>query len=259
MNTKHCLRKPRALFGFVLLAGLAVIVLEYPGLPVMKGYFKDFPMLRRIPLGLLMGAYIFAGIKFAGKTSGAHFNPAVTWSFYFLKKISLVNAVLYTLAQFIGALAAAMLLKFTLPQYFGDDAIKFGATVPKPPHGHMGAFAAEFIISFLLMLITLFISSSKKHSKKIALISGVLIALYLVFEMPFSGMSLNPARSFAGDFAGKEWEHLWLYFAAPLSAMLLAAFIFSRTEAGRRNVDPGDDRFKTIPVYPGRKIILFTP
>ncbi|MEJ7685401.1 MAG: aquaporin [Segetibacter sp.] len=84
----------------------------------------------------------------------------------------------------------------------------------------MTAFIAEFIISFILMLAVLMATSSKRFEKHIAVISGVLIALYLIIEIPFSGMSLNPARSFAGAFAAEKWEHLWIYFVAPTLAML---------------------------------------
>jgi aquaporin Z len=61
----------------------------------------------------------------------------------------------------------------------------------------MSAFIAEFIISFVLMFVVLIFISSKRLEKYATIVTGVLIALYLVIELPFSGMSLNPARSFA--------------------------------------------------------------
>jgi len=81
----------------------------------------------------------------------------------------------------------------------------------------------------LLFVVLIFISS-KRLEKYAAIVTGVLIALYLIFELPFSGMSLNPARSFAASLAANKWEHLWIYFVAPPLAMLLAAEIYARTK-----------------------------
>jgi aquaporin Z len=48
-------------------------------------------------------------------------------------------------------------------------------------------------------------------------------------------MSMNPARSFASDFVGMQWQGLWIYFAAPVIGMLSAAEVFVRTR-GLRSV-----------------------
>ncbi len=220
------------LAGFVLGAGCLAVFLEHPDFPAMKGAFggEANALWRRVPLGLIMGAYIAVVIYLFGEKSGAHINPATTWAFFRLGKINFTNSVFYTLAQFAGAIAAALTLKFALGLWFAHPLIDFGVTKPMPPHGSLSAFVAEFIISFVLMFVVLIFISSKRLEKYAAPVSGVLIALYLIFEMPFSGMSLNPARSFAAAFAANKWEHLWIYFVAPPVAMLLAAEIFERTK-----------------------------
>ena len=76
------------------------------------------------------------------------------------------------------------------------------------------------------MLALLLVTKSKKTEKYAGAVAGVLIMLYLTFEEPYSGMSLNPARSFASAFAAREWKDLWIYFTAPPFAMLLAAQVF---------------------------------
>ncbi len=214
------------LAGFVLAAGLLSIFLEHPDFPVMKSKLKDFPLLRRIPLGIIMGGYITAVTLLFGKKSGAHINPSVTWTFFRLDKISFTDALFFTIAQFAGAIWGALLLKYTIGNLFGHPLVDYGNTAPKPPHNSMTAFIAEFIISFILMFAVLRAASSKRFEKYIAHISGVLIALYLIIEIPFSGMSLNPARSFAGAFAAQKWEYLWIYFVAPTLAMLAAAEVY---------------------------------
>ncbi len=241
------LMEAAGLAGFVLGAGLLTIFLEHPDFPAMQSSFggEENAVWRRIPLGVLMGAYIALVIYLFGKKSGAHINPATSWTFFRLGKINFANAVSYTLAQLAGAIAAAQLLKVTVGKWFAHPRINFGVTEMKPPHNPAEAFAAEFIISFVLMFAVLIVISSKRLEKFAAPVSGVLIALYLIFELPFSGMSLNPARSFAAAFAANKWEHLWIYFVAPPAAMLLAAEFYTRIKTGFSNILD-----KELPDYP---------
>ncbi len=235
------------LAGFVLGAGLLTVFLEHPDFPAMKSAFggEENAVWRRVPLGILMGAYIALVVYLFGEKSGAHINPATTWAFFRLRKINFTDSVFYTLAQFAGAVAAAQLLKFTLGDWFSHQKIGYGVTKPMPPHDSMSAFIAEFIISFVLMLVVLIIISSKRLEKYAAAVSGVLIAFYLIVELPFSGMSLNPARSFAAALAANKWEHLWIYFIAPPIAMLAAAEIFTRIKPTFKNIIN-----KELPNYP---------
>jgi aquaporin Z len=259
-NFSAYLMEASGLAGFVLLAGLLTIFLEHPDMPVMKSELQDYKMLRRIPLGIILGVYIAIVVLLFGKKSGAHINPSVTWTFYRLGKINFKQAIIYTIAQFAGAICAAQFLKYALGDLFSHPMINYSVTEPKPPHGTMTAFIAEFIISFILMLILLIASSSKKLEKKVPLITGILIAIYLIIEIPFSGMSLNPARSFGGALAANKWEHLWVYFVSPTLAMLAASEVFimwkikqfrnanSSAYANRTPID-----YNEIPHYPVMK------
>ncbi len=233
--------------GFVIIAGLLTIFLEHPELPVMQTSLIDHPLLRRVPLGLLMGGYIYLITVLFGKKSGAHINPAVTWSFYYLKKISAKDAMLYTAAQFTGAIIAAQILKHSVGYWFSYPTIDYGVTAPKPQYHAMTAFAAEFIISFIMMFVVLSASASKRLEKSVPLFSGLLIASFIIFEMPFSGMSLNPARSTAGDLAAIKFEHLPIYFVSPIAAMLLAAYLFNRSHHRISSADK-----KELLVYPAQ-------
>lgn len=218
------------LAGFVVGASLLTVFLEHPELPVIQSPLGQHPWLRRVPLGIILGAYIAGVVYLFGKRSGAHINPAVTWAFYRLGKINFADSVFYTLAQFAGAVAAAQIMKLALGDFYSDAAIRYALTEPaKWDHSGATAFGAEFFISFVLMFACLVAANSSRLEKLVAPITGVLIALYLVVETPYSGMSLNPARSFGSALAANEWRYLWIYFVAPPLAMLLAAEIFQRT------------------------------
>lgn len=234
--------------GFVLLAGLLTIFLEHPSMPVMKTWLWHYPVLRRVILGVCIGLYVGWTVKLFGKLSGAHVNPAVTWTFFRLRNISLADAVCYVLAQFIGAIIAFYLLKFFVGHLFSYPLIDYGVSKPQPPHTATGAFIAEFVISFVLMMSLLLISSSRKGEKYTAVVSGILLALYIIIELPYSGMSMNPARSFAAALGANQWNHLWIYFISPLAAMLLAAEIFIVWK--KRRIAMKHTDYKDIGMYP---------
>ena len=50
--------------------------------------------------------------------------------------------------------------------------------------------------------------------------AGALVALYIIFEAPLSGMSMNPARTVASALPAHVWTDAWIYFLAPPLGML---------------------------------------
>lgn len=236
------------LAGFIIIASLMTTLLDHPDLFVMRGELGHYPLLRRIPLALVMGVYIAVVSHFCGERSGAHINPAVTLAFRRLGKIGGWNACFYVTAQFCGAICGALLMSVVLGSFYEHPSIHYGTTNPGSGAGAVEkAFIAEFIISFVLMLTILIAISTKPLEKYAAVIVGVLLAIYLVVETPYSGMSMNPARSFGSAFAAGEWKNLWIYFTAPVLAMLAAAELFTLMKRYRpREVS----WYKECPTYP---------
>src|SRR5206468_11315248 len=87
-------------------------------------------------------------------------------------------------------------------------------------------FLAEFVIAFILMSVVLRVSNTPHLARFTGLFAGALVATYITFEAPLSGMSMNPARTFGSAFAGHLWTGLWIYFIAPVFAMQLAASLY---------------------------------
>ena len=79
------------------------------------------------------------------------------------------------------------------------------------------------------MTVILNVSNSRKYARFTGIAAGTLVMLFITFESPLSGMSMNPARSFASDFVGMQWQGLWIYFVAPAIGMFSAAELFVRT------------------------------
>ncbi|MGH9658365.1 MAG: aquaporin [Bryobacteraceae bacterium] len=95
------------------------------------------------------------------------------------------------------------------------------------------AFWAEFLISLLMMSTVLASSNSKRLSRFTGLFAGVLVAIYITVEAPFSGMSMNPARTLGSALSAIEWSALWVYFTAPPLAMLLAGQLYRWSRGAR--------------------------
>jgi len=224
---REYLMEAAGLGGFIIGASLLTVLLEHPNLFVMESWFGSHPLLRRAPLGIVMGAYIALFVHLCGERSGAHINPAVTLSFLRIGKIRIWDAAFYVFAQFTGATLAALLMTAILGELYEHPAIHYVTTVSGTgANGVQKAFIAEFIISFVLMLVLLIAINSKCLEKYAGALAGLLIGIYIIVETPYSGMSLNPARSFGSAFAAGDWTDLWIYFTAPVLAMLMASEIF---------------------------------
>jgi aquaporin Z len=211
-----------ALLGLFMVSACAfTVLLEHPGSPARQALAD--PFLRRALMGLAMGVTAVAIIYSPwGKRSGAHINPATTLTFFRLGKLEGADTFFYATAQFMGALAGVGVAALFLPGAVRHPSVNFAATVPGPM-GIAVAFAAEVGMTFLLMTIVLTVSNVRRWNRYTGLWVGLCVALYISFEAPLSGMSLNPARTFGSAAGAMTWDSLWIYFVAPPLGMLLAA------------------------------------
>jgi aquaporin Z len=224
---EHCpeyLMEAAGLGIFMISVCVVGALLEYPLSPVHQT-IRD-PGLRTVLTGLARGLTA-VGLIYSpwGKQSGAHFNPAVTLTFCWLGKVMAWDACFYTVAHFLGGLAGVLLTTALLGRWVADPAVNYAVTVPGPA-GQATAFLAEFLISFGLMLAVLIISNTRRAARFTGLFAGALMAVYFVVERPYSGMSMNPARTFASAVPAQVWTGLWLYFAAPLLGMVVAGEVY---------------------------------
>jgi aquaporin Z len=218
--------------GFYLFSACVFATLLWlPGSPVQRYLPSD--SVRRIWMGLAMGVTIIAIILSPwGKQSGAHFNPAVTFTFYRLGKVAPWDAVFYCAAQFLGAVAGVALACLVLQQAPANRAVHYAATTPGI-YGDTIAFVAELAISFVLMSVILFTTNHAALSRYTHYFAAILVAAYIAFESPVSGMSTNPARTFGPALYGSYWHALWIYFIAPPLGMAAAAEVFLLVRGGR--------------------------
>jgi aquaporin Z len=221
------------LLGAFMVSALgATVLLEHPASPV-RGALPD-PTLRRALMGIAMGATAIALVTSRwGQRSGAHFNPALTLTFWRLGKIEPADALGYVGAQFVGGVLGVAAIAAVLGERVADPSVNYAATLPGMP-GVALAFGAEVAISFATMLTVLVTSNHPRTTRATPFFVGGLVAAWITLEAPLSGMSMNPARSFASAAGAGLFSSLWLYFTAPPLGMLLAAEVFVRTRGARK-------------------------
>lgn len=219
-----------ALCMFMMSAGVFATLFGSPDSPALQALPDE--LVRRVLGGVAMGLTAIALIYSPwGQRSGAHMNPAVTLTFLRLGKVARSDAVFYILAQFVGGILGVLLVWALFGASFADPPVGFAVTVPGP-HGVQAALVAEFLISFGMMLTILIVSNHTRLQRLTGLCAGVLVALYITFESPLSGMSMNPARTFASAAPGGNFTSLWLYFVAPILGMLAASGVYQLAPAG---------------------------
>jgi aquaporin Z len=216
---------------FMLSACDFTIFLEHPGSPGFRAVAD--PFTRRALIGLAMGATAI-GLIYSpmGRRSGAHFNPAVTLTYFRLGKIRRTDATCYIVAQFIGGVVGVTLVMATAGVLAAAPSVRFAET--RPAMGALGpALIAEFAISFLTMTAVLVTSNIRSLAPFTGIMCGILVACYVTFESPISGFSMNPARSFASAVGAWDWQFLWIYFVAPPLGMLAASEVYVRVRGGQ--------------------------
>ncbi|MEO8372463.1 MAG: aquaporin [Candidatus Solibacter sp.] len=205
-------------------AALGTFTMSACGFGVLLPLLFKGDFARRLAGGIAMGLTAVAIIYSPwGKRSGAQMNPALTFAYFTLGRIAAWDAVFYIAAQIAGGTAGAVLAG----RVFGPAVaeVHYVATTPGP-EGPWIALAAEFAIAFLLVSVVLRVANSRRWSKFTPWVAGCLIATFITFESPLSGMSMNPARSFASALPSGIWTAFWLYVAAPTFAMLAAARLY---------------------------------
>ncbi len=192
-------------------------------------------LLRRMIGGMAMGLTAMALIYSPwGKQSGAHMNPAVTLTFFRLGKVKPWDAFFYILSQFAGGVMGVLFSYQIYRMALEHPAVNFVATIPGPG-GVAPAVLGEITIAFLQMSMVLFVVNTPRLAPYTGVFAGMLVATYITIEAPFSGMSMNPARTFGSALPGNVFTALWIYFLVPPVAMLLAAEV-RRLVAARQQI-----------------------
>ena len=176
--------------------------------------------LGHVGVAIAFGLVIMAMIYAVGHISGAHLNPAVSLAFALNRHFPWARTVAYWIAQLLGALAAAALLRGSL-----GDIAHLGATLPSGSQGQ--SFLWELVMTFFLMLVIMAVATDTRAVGEAAAIAiGGTVGLDAMFGGPISGASMNPARSAGPALVSGDLHALWLYIVAPILGACLGAVTY---------------------------------
>jgi aquaporin Z len=220
---KNNLDKNKRIF-FAELIGTFTVIVFATGSVVLDAKLNGalgLPFIAIAPaIAVTLGIYLF------GKTSMAHFNPAVTVAFLITKHLKRKKGLLliYLLAEILGGILASIFIYFTL-----GNEVNLGANAPNyanyPVYVIIGI---EIFASALLMLIILIVVYTKGLKKFSGIAIGGIVGLDIFLFGLISGASMNPARSLAPAIVSGYYIDLWLYLTAPFIGTSIVAFLLRK-------------------------------
>lgn len=181
--------------------------------------------------GLILGVMVSAAMH----TSGGQFNPAVAIALAVIGKQTWPRAGAFIVSQCLGAIAAAMLLKFTMSgtHEIGNIGATLGALTSGDKINLIGAFILEIIATYFLMFVIMGTAVDSTGVGKAMSVGGfgigLTVAACILCIGPLTGASMNPARSLGPALVAKAWDAHWLYWLAPIIGATLAAVSYQAT------------------------------
>ncbi|KAH6760353.1 plasma membrane intrinsic protein 2 [Perilla frutescens var. hirtella] len=187
-------------------------------------------------VGILGIAWAFGGMIFilvycTAGISGGHINPAVTFGLFLARKVSLIRAVMYMVAQCLGAICGVGLVKAFQSSYYK----KFGGGANELSLGYSSGvgLGAEIIGTFVLVY-TVFSATDPKRSARDSHVPvlaplpiGFAVFMVHLATIPITGTGINPARSLGAAVIynqDKAWDDHWIFWVGPFIGAAIAAF-----------------------------------
>ncbi|XP_010521513.1 PREDICTED: aquaporin TIP2-1-like [Tarenaya hassleriana] len=177
-----------------------------------------------VAIALCHGLALFVAVAVGANISGGHVNPAVTFGLALGGQITILTSIFYWIAQLLGSVAACFLLK----------AVTGGLSTPTHSVaegvGALGGVVMEIIVTFALVYTVYATAADPKRGSlgTIAPIAiGLIVGANILAAGPFSGGSMNPARSFGPAVASGDFSGHWVYWVGPLIGGGLAGLVYS--------------------------------
>lgn len=166
---------------------------------------------------------LFVTVAIAANISGGHVNPAVTFGLAIGGQITILRGIFYWVAQLVGAIVACLLLKF----------VTGGLSIPThsvaASMSSLEGVVMEIIITFALVY-TVYATAADPKKGNIGIVApiaiGFIVGANILAAGPFSGGSMNPARSFGPAVVSGDFKDNWVYWVGPLIGGGLAGLVY---------------------------------
>ncbi len=208
-----------ATFLFIFIGAGAVVslgIFSSEGGGALGGNLVAIAMAHGLAIAILVSA--------TANLSGGHINPAVSVAAALTRKISPTRGGLYVIAQVVGAILGALLLKTVIPDSLEGG---LGSHAIMPDMGAMGGLIVEVVLTFVLVFVIFATAVDPKGPKHLApfAIGGAVLVIHLV-AVPLTGASVNPARTIGPALAAGQWADHWVYWAGPLLGGGIAGVLY---------------------------------
>lgn len=216
--------RPRPLWIRLIIEflGTFVLVTVAAGSGVINHYVGGGPISRSAAV-VAPGAAVMAMIYAWGPLSGLHINPAVTLAFSARRVFPAAWVVPYWVAQFAGAIGAALVLQ----AMYGN--VSAGGNYPiAVPGGDWRSLVMETMLTAILVSVILNTATGGRSiGHNAALAVGATVALLGLFASPISGASMNPGRTLGPDIVASDYAGWWVYIIGPVVGALIAVAIIN--------------------------------
>ncbi|HET7030011.1 MAG TPA: aquaporin [Candidatus Limnocylindrales bacterium] len=200
------------------------ILVVVGSLAIVGATRMDAPILVVVPFGFGLG--LLAAIQAAGYVSGGHFNPAVTLGALLDRRIDVMNAVGYVVAQVIGAIAASGLVLL-----IADQASVNATASSFPPGAMANALVVEALLTAIFVLVILTVTKRAPNHAGFAI--PLTLTVIHFAGIPFSGASVNPARSLGPALVGGTIDsNIIVWIAGPLVGAVIGWGVYRALEDG---------------------------
>lgn len=182
-----------------------------------------------IGTALAFGLVIVSAAYSIGNVSGCHINPAVSISMVVAGKMEVKECIKYIVFQVLGALFGSLLLAICLGSFDMLGANGFGGTLGNGTQiTALIAIVVEVILTFVFLTTILGVTDKKENGHATGVVIGLTLTLVHLFGIPFTGTSVNPARSFAPALlqGGEALGQVWVFIIAPIIGAVLAGLFY---------------------------------
>ncbi|XP_074308187.1 putative aquaporin TIP2-2 [Silene latifolia] len=165
---------------------------------------------------------LFVGVSIAANISGGHLNPAVTFGLAVGGHITLITGFFYWVAQVLGSIVACFLLQFVTNGKIPAHGVASGMNA-------LEGIVMEIVITFALVY-TVYATAADPKKGQLGIIApiaiGFIVGANILAAGPFSGGSMNPARSFGPAIVSGDLAQSWIYWVGPLVGGGLAGLVY---------------------------------
>jgi aquaporin TIP len=178
-------------------------------------------------VALAHGLVLAIMVSLTAHISGGLVNPAVTIGLWVTGKLGGSKAVAFIVAQMLGAVVAAFLLKYLLPENVFDAGGGGGAAVDASIAAGK-AMLMEAVASFFLVFAVFgtAVDDRGPFSKTAGFTIGLVIAFDILAFGPWTGAAMNPARWFGPALATGEWADWWVWVVGPIAGGVIGAVVY---------------------------------